>query len=89
MSKRAIGCFHIPLLSAILYPMKHRPNLSSFDTLSQIEKRAVILLGFRWRDQSRLDKTIAEMAKIRARLSAKTGKHSDGTAAIRRFRDSR
>lgn len=69
--------------------MKHHLNLSSFDTLSRIEKRAFLLLGFRWRDQSRLDKTIEEMGKIRARLSAKIGKHSDGTAIIRRFRDSR
>ena len=57
--------------------------------MSLIEKRAALLLGFRWRDQSRLDKTIEEMAEIRARLSAKIGNRSGGTAIIRRFRDLR
>ncbi len=57
--------------------------------MSLIEKRATLLLGFRWRDQSRLDNTIEEMSKIRARISAKIGKCSDGTAIIRRFRNSR
>jgi len=68
--------------------MKHHTKFS-FDNMSLIEKRAALLLGFRWRDQSRLDKTIEEMAEIRARLSAKIGKHSGGTAIIRRFRDLR
>ena len=68
--------------------MKHFAKFS-FDNMSLIEKRATLLLGFRWRDQSRLDKTIKEMAKIRARFSAKIGNSSSGTALIRRFRDSR
>lgn len=68
--------------------MKHHAKFS-FDNLSLIEKRAALLLGFRWRDQSRLDKTIEEMTEIRDRLSAKIGKRSNGPAIIRRFRDSR
>ena len=66
--------------------MKHHIRFS-FDNLSLIEKRAALLLGFRWRNQSRLDKTIEEMADIRARLSVKIGSRPGGTATIRRFRD--
>ncbi|MBI4802917.1 MAG: hypothetical protein HY796_10380 [Elusimicrobia bacterium] len=68
--------------------MKHHLNISQFDTLSRIEKRALLLLGFRWRDQSRLDKAIAEMAEIRAAIGRKV-KHSDSASVIRRLRDSR
>ena len=78
-------------MSDFLDPGTGRQNfdpLRSFDSLSLFEKRAALLLGFRWRDRSRLDKALAQTALIRGRLSRKL-RGFDGVAAIRRWREAR
>ncbi|MBI4678696.1 MAG: hypothetical protein HY748_14045 [Elusimicrobia bacterium] len=68
--------------------MRPHPKLPSLEHLSLAEKRAAILLGFRWQDRGHLDEALAEMSRIRDRLVGKAGR-LDGAAIIRRLRGSR
>ena len=61
---------------------------TQFETVNLMRKRIGLLLGARFVDRSRTERAEWVMARLRKRLTEKA-RGSDGTAVIRKFRDTR